>query len=157
MNKITDILNSLRGQQPVLTDSEALTDSIMQRLDAHTAHPRPLPKGGESKVAEDTPEKNTSGYESPSLGEGVGVGRPRGESFILSAVRIVLSMAAAWLIGLFIYQQLTDERALQGSTSYVADLPQGNALKDAYLRSMQRGRKQTLSYTFVKKHINENY
>ena len=82
-------------------------------------------------------------------------GRERGESFMLSAVRIVLTMAAAWLIGLFIYQQLTDERALQGSASYVADLPQGQALKDAYLRSMQKERQQTLSYTFVKKHINE--
>jgi hypothetical protein len=73
---------------------------------------------------------------------------------MLSAVRIVLTMAAAWLIGLFIYQQLTDERALQGST-YVADQPQGNVLKDAYLRSMQKERQQTLSYTFVKKYINE--
>lgn len=160
MNKIDDILNSLQGQQPIIGDSKALTDSIMARLDAHTAHPqlahpRPLPKGGEPKVAEDTPEKNTSGYESPSLGEGGGVGRPRGESFMLSAVRIVLTMAAAWLVGLFIYQQLTDKRALQGSASYVADLPQGQALKDAYLRSMQKERQQTLSYTFVKKYINE--
>lgn len=77
------------------------------------------------------------------------------ESFMLSAVRIVLTMAAAWLIWLFIYQQFTDERALQGSASYVAELPQGQALKDAYLRSMQKERQQTLSYTFVKKYINE--
>lgn len=82
-------------------------------------------------------------------------GRAGGESFMLSAVRIVLTMAAAWLIGLFIYQQLTDERALQGSASYVAELPQGQAPKDAYLRSMQKERQQTLSYTFVKKYINE--
>lgn len=71
------------------------------------------------------------------------------------AVRTISALAAAWLVGLFIYQQLTDERALQGSASYVADLPQGQALKDAYLRSMQKERQQTLSYTFVKKYINE--
>lgn len=119
MNKIDDILNSLQGQQPAISDSKALTDGIMQRLDSHAALP-------------DSPE-----------------------SFMLSAVRIVLTMAAAWLVGLFIYQQLTDKRALQGSASYVADLPQGQALKDAYLRSMQKERQQTLSYTFVKKYINE--
>jgi hypothetical protein len=77
------------------------------------------------------------------------------ESFMLSAVRIVLTMAAAWLVGLFIYQQLTDEGALQGSTSYAADQSRAQALKDAYLRSMQKERQQTLSYTFVKKYINE--
>ena len=71
------------------------------------------------------------------------------------AVRTISALAAAWLVGLFIYQQLTDKRALQGSASYVADLPQGQALKDAYLRSMQKERQQPLSYTFVKKHINE--
>ena len=71
------------------------------------------------------------------------------------AVRTISVLAAAWLVGLFIYQQFTDERALQGSTSYAADLPQGQALKDAYLRSMQKERQQTLSYTFVKKYINE--
>ena len=71
------------------------------------------------------------------------------------AVRTISALAAAWLIGLFIYQQLTDKRALQGSTSYVADQPQGNVLKDAYLRSMQKERQQPLSYTFVKKYINE--
>jgi hypothetical protein len=78
-------------------------------------------------------------------------------SRVWMAVRAISALAAAWLVGLFIYQQITDERALQGSTSYAAELPQGTALKDAYLRSMQRGRQQTLSYTFVKKHINENH
>jgi hypothetical protein len=71
------------------------------------------------------------------------------------AVRTISALAAAWLIGLFIYQQFTDERALQGSTSYAADQSRAQALKDAYLRSMQKERQQTLSYTFVKKHINE--
>ena len=118
MNKINDILNSLQGQQPAVSNSKALTDSIMANL----------------------PERPKE--------------RP---NRVWMAVRTISALAAAWLIGLFIYQQLTDERALQGSTSYAADLPQGNAKKDAYLRSMQRGRQQTLSYTFVKKHINENY
>ena len=71
------------------------------------------------------------------------------------AVRTISALAAAWLVGLFIYQQLTDERALQGSTSYAADQSRAQALKDAYLRSMQKERQQTLSYTFVKKYINE--
>ena len=116
MNKIDDILNSLQGQPPVITDSKALTDSIMARL----------------------PERPVERH-----------------IRVWMAVRTISTIAAAWLIGLFIYQQFTDERALQGSASYVADQSRAQALKDAYLRSMQKERQQTLSYTFVKKHINE--
>ena len=116
MNKIDDILNSLQGQQPIIGDSKALTDSIMARL----------------------PER---AMERPNR--------------VWMAVRTISALAAAWLIGLFIYQQFTDERALQGSTSYAADQSRAQALKDAYLRSMQKERQQTLSYTFVKKYINE--
>ncbi|MBQ9285845.1 MAG: hypothetical protein IJ209_06165 [Bacteroidaceae bacterium] len=114
MNRIDDILDSLQGRQPVLTDSEDLTAAIMANLPK-----RPV--------------------ERPNR--------------VWMVVRTISTLAAAWLIGLFIYQQLTDQRALQGSTSY-ADLPQGNALKDTYLRSLRK-QQQTLSYTFVKKHINE--
>ena len=116
MNKIDDILNSLQGQPPVITNSKALTDSIMARL----------------------PERP--------------VERP---NRVWMAVRTISALAAALFVGLFVYQQLTDKRALQGSASYVAELPQGQALKDTYLRSMQKERQQTLSYTFVKKYINE--
>ena len=116
MNKIDDILNSLEGRQPVITDSKALTDSIMESLpDRAAEHP----------------------------------------NRVWMAIRTISALAAAWLVGLFIYQQLTDERALQGSTSYAADQSRAQALKDAYLRSMQKERQQTLSYTFVKKYINE--
>lgn len=116
MNKIDDILNSLEGRQPVITDSKALTDSIMESLpDRAPEHP----------------------------------------NRVWMAIRAISALAAAWFVGLFIYQQLTDERALQGSASYVAEIPQGQALKEAHLRSMQKERQQTLSYTFVKKHINE--
>ena len=116
MNKIDDILNSLEGRQPVITDSKALTDSIMESLpDRAAEHP----------------------------------------NRVWMAIRTISALAAAWLVGLFIYQQLTDERALQGSTSYAADQSRTQALKDAYLRSMQKERQQTLSYTFVKKYINE--
>ena len=116
MNKIDDILNSLQGQQPIIGDSKALTDSIMESLpDRAPEHP----------------------------------------NRVWMAIRTISALAAAWFVGLFIYQQLTDERALQGSTSYVADQSRAQALKDAYLRSMQKERQQTLSYTFVKKYINE--
>ena len=153
MNKIDDILNSLQGQQPAISDSKALTDSIMARLDSHAAlpdSPPALPVREGAVTFEGRHLSSSLMHFAPSL-----TGRAGGESFMLSAVRIVLTMAAAWLIGLFIYQQFTDERALQGSTSYVADQSRAQALKDAYLRSMQKERQQTLSYTFVKKYINE--
>ena len=164
MNKIDDILNSLQGQQPVITDGLALTDSIMARLDSHAAlpdSPPALPVLEGSSVSSSRAREGAGTFKGRHLSSSLMhfapslTGRAGGESFMLSAVRIVLTMAAAWLVGLFIYQQLTDERALQGSASYVADLPQGQALKDAYLRSMQKERQQTLSYTFVKKYINE--
>ena len=153
MNKIDDILNSLQGQQPTIGDSKALTDSIMARLDSHAAlpdSPPALPVREGAVTFEGRHLSSSLMHFAPSL-----TGRAGGESFMLSAVRIVLTMAAAWLIGLFIYQQLTDEGALQGSTSYAADQSRAQALKDAYLRSMQKERQQTLSYTFVKKYINE--
>jgi len=54
-----------------------VTDKLLEKIGvAHleSAHPHPLPKGGESKVAEKKQKRNTSGNESPSLGEGLGVG-----------------------------------------------------------------------------------
>ena len=49
-----------------------VTDKLLEKIEV--AHPHPLPKGGESKVAEKKQKRNTSGNESPSLGEGLGVG-----------------------------------------------------------------------------------
>ena len=54
-----------------------VTDKLLEKIGvAHleSAHPHPLPKGGESKMAEKKQKRNTSGNESPSLGEGLGVG-----------------------------------------------------------------------------------
>ncbi|MBQ6432957.1 MAG: FtsX-like permease family protein [Bacteroidaceae bacterium] len=62
-----------RNGEPVCV----VTDKFLEKIGvAHleSAHPHPLPKGGEAKVAEKNQKRNTSGNESPSLGEGLGVG-----------------------------------------------------------------------------------
>jgi len=60
-----------RNGEPVCV----VTDKFLAKLaPLESAHPHPLPKGGESKVAEKNQKRNTSGNESPSLGEGLGVG-----------------------------------------------------------------------------------
>ena len=68
---------------------EADAEAFISQLQAHIelAHPHPLPKGGESQVAENNSVANTSGNESPSLGEGLGVGRLGVGSYFLVSLQ----------------------------------------------------------------------
>ena len=68
---------------------EADAEAFISQLQAHIelAHPHPLPKGGESQVAENNSVANTSGNESPSLGEGLGVGRLGVGSYFLYSLQ----------------------------------------------------------------------
>ena len=75
------------------------------------AHPQPLPKGGESQEGVGIA---SSGNESPSLGEGIGVGQGVSQASTVRVARIagicagLLGMAIAWLMATVDIQSLLD-------------------------------------------------
>lgn len=79
-------------------------------------------------------------------------------SAMLMTLRIILSSAAVWLIGLFIYQQIPLSE-LQTSTKeepiyYNNSLFSGSTLKDVYTSYQQKDK--LISYTQLKQMIYEN-
>ena len=79
-------------------------------------------------------------------------------SATLIALRIISSIAALWLIGLFLYQQIP-VREQQTSTNEVphyhtSQLSSGSTLKDVY--TSRQTKNQLISYTQLRKMIYEN-
>ena len=70
---------------------------------------------------------------------------------IVIALRSISTMAAIWLIGLFLYQQRPTDEAVP---NYIAYKSYCNTLKKIYAH--QKNSKQTLSYTQFKKMLYEN-
>ena len=79
-------------------------------------------------------------------------------SALIIALRIILSIAAIWLVGLFFYQQTSvSEPSLQSNKvphNSISHLSTGSPLKDVYT-SRQR-KDQLISYTQLRKMIYEN-
>lgn len=130
MNKTDDILERLRtAQQPVIDDPDELTERIMGSLDAQDS------------------QATTFSLK----------GRQWDGSLII--IRTVLSIAALWLIGLFIYttsdtpaHQLHEQ---QGLPYYTYSVSSGSTLKDVYT-SRQRKGNSPLSYTQLRSKLYEN-
>ncbi len=79
-------------------------------------------------------------------------------SALIIALRIVFSVAAFWLIGLFFYQQtISSESSLQSNEVphyYTSQLSTGSTLKDVY--TSRQTKDQLISYTQLRKMIYEN-
>ena len=77
---------------------------------------------------------------------------------LIIALRIISSVAAAWLIGLFLYQQATVSEPLIQSNEvphyYNSHLSTGSTLKDVY--TSRQTKHQFISYTQLRKMIYEN-
>jgi hypothetical protein len=77
---------------------------------------------------------------------------------LIIALRTVSSIAAAWLIGLFLYQQATVSEPLIQSNEvphyYTSNLTAGSTLKDVYTSRQQRD--QFISYTQFRQMRYEN-
>ena len=77
---------------------------------------------------------------------------------LIIALRTVSSIAAAWLIGLFLYQQATVSEPLIQSNEvphyYTSHLSTGSTLKDVY--TSRQTKHQFISYTQLRKMIYEN-
>ena len=79
-------------------------------------------------------------------------------SALIIALRIVSSVAAIWLVGLFFYQQtISSESSLQSNEVphyYTSQLSTGSTLKDVY--TSRQTKDQLISYTQLRKMIYEN-
>ena len=119
MDKIDDILERLSAQQPELDNPVELTDRIMANLPDRGEGPR---------QQEETIRHNYR---------------------FVTALRIVSSIAAAWLIGLFLYvnKPAPEQRKEKSEVPHYHTnaLPAGSTLKDVYTSSRQKDKR--ISYT----------
>lgn len=116
-----DILERLKGQQPMLENPDDMIDSIMANL------PDREEQETRSEVQED-----------------------RKRHAFLIALRIITSAAAMLLIGLFIYVNQPIQTATESANTYRTYVPQGNTLENLYTRSLQKSQSKTISYTQFK-------
>ena len=79
-------------------------------------------------------------------------------SALIIALRIISSVAAIWLVGLFFYQQISaSEPSLQSNEvphNYISHLSTGSTLKDVY--TSHQTKQQLIRYTQFRKKIYEN-
>ena len=84
--------------------------------------------------------------------------RKQKSSALIIALRIISSVAAIWLVGLFFYQQISaSEPSLQSNEvphNYISHLSTGSTLKDVY--TSRQTKQQLISYTQLRKMIYEN-
>lgn len=75
-------------------------------------------------------------------------------SAILKAIRIISAVAALYLVGLFLYQQMPDMSPVQDKNEaphyYTQDLSPGSTLKDVYTSRLRASQKRTISYNQLK-------
>jgi len=116
-----DILERLKGQQPMLENPDEMVDSIMANL------PDREEQETRSEVQEDK----------------------KRHAFLI-ALRIITSAAAMLLIGLFIYVNQPIQTATESANTYRTYVPQGNTLENLYTRSLQKSQSKTISYTQFK-------
>lgn len=85
---------------------------------------------------------------------------PRKGFAVMKALRIFSSIAAVWLIGLFIYShaplapfQLERDKNIQNHTF---NLSSGNTLKNVYTGGQRQNELKQISYTHLRKMLYEN-
>ena len=78
---------------------------------------------------------------------------------VLQVVRVVSSMAAVWLIGLFFYVSNPDtpQRQTNAGQLYSAGFSRGESLRKTYMVLKQKSEFKQLSYTQLKKMYYENH
>lgn len=118
MDKIDDILERLSAQQPDIDNPSELTDRILANLP-------------ERREASHRQEETTSlTYR------------------FLTLLRVVSSIAAIWLVGLFLYVNKpvsVTQRKMDVVHYYTNTLPAGSTLKDVYTSRRQKDKR--ISYT----------
>ena len=83
--------------------------------------------------------------------------RVRRGSVILPIVRTVLSLAAMWIIGFFIYLQFDGSAPIEEKNYILSDVPQNGAtLREVYKNRLCQECKKTISYTKIRSKLYEN-
>jgi hypothetical protein len=130
MNKTDDILEKLKNApQPQIDNPEEIADRIMGSLGPVPAAPKEKEKGSGMVIK------------------------------FLPIVRTVLSVAAMWILGFFIYLQY-DVAAPTAKTNLVP--PKGgwegaSTLREVYKYCLCQDCKKTISYTQIKSKLYENH
>ena len=124
------------------------TDDILEKL-KHAPQP-----------VIDNPEELTEMIMSllPASPEGRGEEKREGRSInLIPFVRAVLSMAAMWIIGFFIYLQFEGSTPLEAGNCMLSDVPQNGAtLREVYKNRLCQECKKTISYTKIRSKLYEN-
>ena len=118
MDKIDDILERLSAQQPDIDNPSELTDRILANL----------PERREAPHRQEEATSQTYRF--------------------LTLLRVVSSIAAIWLVGLFLYVNKpvsVTQRKMDVVHYYTNTLPAGSTLKDVYTSRRQKDKQ--ISYT----------
>lgn len=79
------------------------------------------------------------------------------ESILLPLVRTVLSLAAMWIVGLFIFLQFEGSAPLEAGNCMLSEAPQSGAtLREVYKSRLCQECKKTISYTKIRSKLYEN-
>jgi len=79
------------------------------------------------------------------------------EPVLLPIIRTVLSLAAMWIIGFFIYLQFEGSTPLEAGNCMLSDVPQNGAtLREVYKNRLCQECKKTISYTKIRSKLYEN-
>lgn len=137
MKQVDDIIKSINGQQPEIQHPDAFTDWIMDSL----------PEREEEKVVEmRVKAKDTSDGKRDRL---------------MVAIRTVASIAAVWLIGLFVYDYVMTTAEKTGADDSYAyrmiNASHGSTPWDVYTYHLGRQKQNHISYSQLKSMINENH
>ena len=119
------------------------TDDILEKLKAAGQPTIDNPDELTELIMSNLPEQAGSPRQ---MGAGLAPGA------ILIALRIVSSIAALWLIGLFLDTTSTEpnNKEQQGLYGQTIDLMQGSTLKDVYTSRLRASQEKSISYTQLK-------
>ena len=117
------------------------TNDILEKLKAAEQPIIDNPDELTDLIMSSLPEQNAPQKEQPQ--------RPHA---MLIALRIISTIAALWLIGLFLYTSYTEPslKAQQGLYGQTIDLTPGSTLKDVYTSRLRASQQKSISYTQLK-------
>jgi len=133
MNRTDDILEKLKNmQQPEIDNPEELTERIMSRIG-------PLPASPEGESLTPVPSPVREG---------------RSINF-LPIVRTILSLAAMWIVGFFLYLQYEayPRGGMEGAPVVASE--GASTLREVYKYRLCQDCKKTISYTQIKSKLYE--
>ena len=117
------------------------TDDILEKLKAVEQPAIDNPDALTDLIMSNLPDQDAPQEEQP----------PKPHAMLI-ALRIISSIAALWLIGLFLYTSYTEPslKAQQGLYGQTIDLTPGSTLKDVYTSRLRASQQKSISYTQLK-------